>query len=480
MPRQLPYSRVVDVVVSFKDQFPTIRALNTVLILQPVLKTGKVDATLRTKVYYDMEEVALDWSASDEAYKAALRFFQRTDGVGVRQLKIGYYNPATANIQTELDAIHAYDQNWLFLVHTKELNDTAKQRAIADWAEAKDVLFFGDSNDTDTETAAAVADVTGTVTISIAAPGVVTWTAHGLVADDPVVFTTSGALPTGIVAGTTYYVLSTGLTTNTFRISDTVGGTAVDTTGTQSGTHTATSPRYGGSIAEYVESVKYRHSKIFYHTDVNAYTAVSAAGYCAGRDFDRANFAEAAAGRIDSGQAYTLKGKAAPGVPALDKPSATVQAITGFVPGFGLDSSQGHIANTVINIGGRTFFVEGAGGDGSFIDEIHFGIWVKWRLQESILGVLLNADRIPYDNNGVAFICQTGIVPVMQGATAAGFVADIIGDDGKYQRAYQIIPERVENVTAARRRQRIAPDIKVRFRYAGAIHFVTVNVIVTF
>jgi hypothetical protein len=38
----------------------------------------------------------------------------------------------------------------------------------------------------------------------------------------------------------------------------------------------------------------------------------------------------------------------------------------------------------------------------------------------------------------------------------------------------------VENVTAARRRQRIAPDIKVRFRYAGAIHFVTVNVIVTF
>jgi hypothetical protein len=480
MPRQLPYSRVVDVVVSFKDRFPAIRALNTVLILQPVAKTGKVDATTRTKVYYDMDEVALDWSAGDEAYKAALRFFQRTDGVGVRQLKIGYYNPATASIQTELDAIQAYDANWLFLTHTKELNDTAKQRDIAAWAEPRDVIFGGDTNDIDTESPGAIADVTGSFTVTIASPAVFTWTAHPLADGDPVRFTTSGALPTGLVAGQTYYVIAAGLTANTFQVSATVGGAAVVTTGTQSGTHTATKPNFGGCFAEFVESLTYRKTAAFYHTDPNSYLAVSALGYSAGRDFDRANFSEAAAGRIDSGQAYTMKFIDTPGVPAIDKPSATIQAITGFVPGSGNDPSQGHFGNTVVNIGGLTTLLEGATGSGNFVDEIHFGVWVKWRLQESIFGVLKNNARIPYDNNGVAFLCQAGIVPVMQSATAAGFVADIIADDGKYRRAYEIIPERVENVSAARRRQRIAPDIKVRFRYAGAIHYVTANVIVTF
>ncbi len=75
-----------------------------------------------------------------------------------------------------------------------------------------------------------------TVTISIASPGVVTDTAHGLSAGAPVVFLTSGALPTGLTAGTWYYVLST--TTNTYQLAATPGGAAINTSGSQSGTHT--------------------------------------------------------------------------------------------------------------------------------------------------------------------------------------------------------------------------------------------------
>lgn len=77
------------------------------------------------------------------------------------------------------------------------------------------------------------------VTMTIAAPGVMTWTAHGLAVDQPVVFTTTGALPTGLVAGTTYYV-KTVPTADTFSVASTVGGTAITTTGTQSGVHTVT------------------------------------------------------------------------------------------------------------------------------------------------------------------------------------------------------------------------------------------------
>lgn len=77
------------------------------------------------------------------------------------------------------------------------------------------------------------------VTLSIASPGIVTWTNHGLAAGTPVLFTNSGgALPTGLTAGTIYYVLAD--TVNTFKVSATIGGSAINFKGSQSGVHTAT------------------------------------------------------------------------------------------------------------------------------------------------------------------------------------------------------------------------------------------------
>jgi hypothetical protein len=78
---------------------------------------------------------------------------------------------------------------------------------------------------------------TATATVTIASPGVVTWTAHGLLVGDAVSFSTTGALPTGLTAATTYYVKSV-LTADTFTLSATSGGSVINTTGTQSGVHT--------------------------------------------------------------------------------------------------------------------------------------------------------------------------------------------------------------------------------------------------
>lgn len=78
----------------------------------------------------------------------------------------------------------------------------------------------------------------GTCTITIATPWVITLASHGLTLNDSVEFTTTGTLPTGIVASTKYFVLSSGLTTNEFQISATLGGTAINTSVGQSGTHT--------------------------------------------------------------------------------------------------------------------------------------------------------------------------------------------------------------------------------------------------
>lgn len=82
---------------------------------------------------------------------------------------------------------------------------------------------------------------TGTFTVTIASPGVVTVAqGHGLEAGAPFTPTTTGSLPTGMTASTTYYVLASGLTPTTFQFAATPGGTAIVTTGTQSGVHTYT------------------------------------------------------------------------------------------------------------------------------------------------------------------------------------------------------------------------------------------------
>lgn len=77
------------------------------------------------------------------------------------------------------------------------------------------------------------------VTMTIASPAVISETSHGLSANDTVTFTTTGALPTGISPSTVYYVIAAGLTSNAYEISATLGGAAINTSGTQSGIQTA-------------------------------------------------------------------------------------------------------------------------------------------------------------------------------------------------------------------------------------------------
>jgi hypothetical protein len=83
----------------------------------------------------------------------------------------------------------------------------------------------------------------GTITMTIADPCVVTWADHGQENGTPIMFTTTGALPTGITASTYYYIRT--IDADTFHLYDTYAH-AIDTdettgrittSGTQSGTH---------------------------------------------------------------------------------------------------------------------------------------------------------------------------------------------------------------------------------------------------
>jgi microcystin-dependent protein len=94
---------------------------------------------------------------------------------------------------------------------------------------------------------AALHETIDVATISVANPAVVTCAGHGLVDGDAVYFSTTGALPTGLSAETTYYVADA--TTNTFELAASVGGASIATTVAGSGTHTLVNAPWGGVTA---------------------------------------------------------------------------------------------------------------------------------------------------------------------------------------------------------------------------------------
>lgn len=79
-----------------------------------------------------------------------------------------------------------------------------------------------------------------TATISNDSPAVIT-VSNTFVENEPVVFSTTGALPTGLTAGTVYYVSATDLSSAAFSVSATPGGADIDTSSAGSGTHSITS-----------------------------------------------------------------------------------------------------------------------------------------------------------------------------------------------------------------------------------------------
>ena len=88
---------------------------------------------------------------------------------------------------------------------------------LTDWTQYNDAFTFATTDvDTGAET--------------------ITETSHGLLDGDQVSFTSSTTLPAGLSAATIYYVV--GRTANTFQVSTTLGGAAVNLTSQGTGTHT--------------------------------------------------------------------------------------------------------------------------------------------------------------------------------------------------------------------------------------------------
>ena len=377
----LPYSRVVDVTVTRSDNFVARRGFGTPLFVQSKSVTGQVDATHRTKLYASMNEVAVDFIASDDAYKAAATAFaQNPAPVAV---KIGYYDAAAvaagadaaakaALLTTQLNTIREADGGWYFLTIADELRDQATVTdAIAIWAESRTVIAIIDTNDA----------------------------------------------------------------------------------GTKAANNTT-------SLAYRLKTTGYQRTALFYSDTAAEYPSVALAARLSSFVLD------------DEESSYTPAFKRLYGITPSNLSSAELQAVTGFVPQLGQDKAAGHLASAYVDIGGQNHVQFGSvATPNDFIDEIHFGDWLKARTEEELFNILLNNPRVSFDDRGMALLASA-VQLVMNRAEAAGAIAaDFDTETGELSSAYQLTIPRADSVAPSQRNARISPPIRIAFRYAGAVHY---------
>ena len=95
-------------------------------------------------------------------------------------------------------------------------------------------IYYWDATAGLTSRAVNINTLGGTVTLTIASPCVITLSTR-LAEGTAIKLATTGALPTGLTAGTTYYLINVdGVTAN---LATTITGAAINTSGSQSGTH---------------------------------------------------------------------------------------------------------------------------------------------------------------------------------------------------------------------------------------------------
>lgn len=220
------------------------------------------------------------------------------------------------------------------------------------------------------------------------------------------------------------------------------------------------------SINSYAGTNKglFERTAVFYDTNTANYGAFALAALLSTFNFDEAN------------SAYTAKYKKLQGIAPLDKTSAVVQAITGFVPEVGQSTATGNCANCVIDIGDQFFVVEGSTlTPNVFIDEIHASDWIVARTEEEMLGILLNNRRVPFTDEGMEILAGA-VRTVMAQARRAGLIAaDFNFDTGEYEPSVIINVPSALSVPASQRKARVAPVIECQFRYAGAVHYSVVR-----
>ena len=136
-------------------------------------------------------------------------------------------------------------------------------------------------------------------------------------------------------------------------------------------------------------------------------------------------------------------------------------------------------ANTYEEIGGRNISREGTTGEGEYIDVIIFIDWLQARITENVYSTLVNSQKVPYTDAGIAAI-DSQVQRTLQVGQNRGGISPTAYDENDVQIGgfFTTVPL-LSAVSAADKAARTLNDMTFTAWLAGAVHAVNITGVVT-
>jgi len=135
--------------------------------------------------------------------------------------------------------------------------------------------------------------------------------------------------------------------------------------------------------------------------------------------------------------------------------------------------------NIYEEIGGRNIVREGTAPSGEFIDINIFLHWLTARIRESVYGVLVNAQKVPYTEQGILMIENALEVPLKVGLDRGAISPMLFDDDDVQIGGYVINSPDFANIPQSDKQDRVLKNVEFTAWLSGAIHKVEIQGVLT-
>lgn len=112
---------------------------------------------------------------------------------------------------------------------------------------------------------------------------------------------------------------------------------------------------------------------------------------------------------------------------------------------------------------------------GEWIDVIRFRDWLQEEIRTNVFQLLINSDKVPYTDEGIATIEAVVKKALEDGQDKGGIAPTEYTADGEKNLGYTVSVPLSSDITANTKASRILSDVKFTARLAGAIHVVKIN-----
>jgi len=121
-------------------------------------------------------------------------------------------------------------------------------------------------------------------------------------------------------------------------------------------------------------------------------------------------------------------------------------------------------------IGSQAMVQGGKVSAGEWIDTIRFRDWLKTRIQQNVINLLLSLSKVPYTDPGIGLV-QNAVTAALDAGVEAGGIARPSSDEttGTVTPSYTITVPKAAELDAATRKTRVLPKVKWTAQLAGAL-----------